>query len=47
MCKHKKYHRKDTELSGGEIYRALICDDCGKEIGHLIFDAANDYRGHY
>ena len=37
-CKHKNWSVKMTELSGGVIYRAMICDKCGRELGHTTFD---------
>ena len=37
MCKHERTFRKDTELSGGEIYQAIKCVDCGRELGHTMF----------
>ncbi len=37
-CKHERTERVDTELSGGEIYQAIKCKDCGKELGHTVHD---------
>jgi len=33
-----KIEVKMSELSGGVIYRALICTVCKREVGHTTFD---------
>ena len=44
-CRHHKndydlkhIEIKMKELSGGVIYRAIICTICNREIGHTTFD---------
>lgn len=44
VCRHsrakdfKNYRRVDTELAGGQIYQAIICNVCNREIGHTVHD---------